>query len=262
MAAVYGIEGEPNFEEGHVLLRSATPAEVAAARGVTETALHEQIAAVRARLLAARDQRERPLCDTKVLTAWNGLMIEGLANARLLIEELRYIDAARRAASFAIAELRTADGRLLRTWRDGQAKLQAYLDDYAFLVAGLLALESATGEERWLAAAVELTDGQLAHFWDDEHGGFFFTADDHEQLIARSKDPVDSALPSGNAVSAANLVALAQRLQRADYLDRARETIATFRPLARQAPLAVPWLAIVVAALGGETSTEQPAAQP
>ena len=213
LGLVYGTSGEPNFERRYVLELSRPLDQVAATAGVSLDVLRQRLAPIREKLLAARERRTRPLTDTKILTAWNGLMIRGLADAGRLLEEDRYIQAAARAADFVMANLRTPVGRLQRSFAGGQAHHNAYLDDYAFLVDGLLALHQATADGRWLAAAEELTRTQIDLFWDDAQGGFYFTSDDHEELLARAKDPVDSALPSGNAVAASNLVYLAAALE-------------------------------------------------
>jgi uncharacterized protein YyaL (SSP411 family) len=184
------------------------------------------------------------MTDVNVLTAWNGLMIRGLADAGRLLEQPRYTERAAKAADFVLTKLRTPTGRLLRTYTGNDAKLNAYLDDYAFLIDGLLALHEATGEQRWLTAADELMKTQLELFWDDEQGGFFFTSDDHEALIARSKDPVDSALPSGNGVSAQNLVYLAKALNRQEYLDHAEKTVNAFATLLADSPASAPRMAL------------------
>jgi hypothetical protein len=197
-----------------------------------------QVALTRARdkLLAARSRRERPLTDTKILTSWNGLMIRGMADTGRVLGEKRYVDAAARAADFILAKLRKPDGRLLRTYRSKQAKLNAYVDDYAFFVSGLIALHRATGDEKWLTAARELTEKQLELFWDETGGGFFFTSFDHEALIARGKDPTDGAVPSGNGVSAMNLLYLADALGEPAYRDRARQTIQATLPWSKRSP--------------------------
>ena len=204
---------------------------------------------LRQKLLDVRGKRDRPLTDTKILTSWNGLMIRGLADSGRILKTPRYTQAAAKAADFALAKLRTPEGRLLRTYGQGQAKLNAYLDDYAFLVEGLIALHRATGEKRWLTAAGELTDKQIELFWDAERGGFFFTSGDHEQLLARSKSPVDSALPSGNAVAAGNLVYLAGALDRPQYLERAERTIRCFSGMLAESPLSAPRMAVALVAL-------------
>ncbi|MHC4401441.1 MAG: thioredoxin domain-containing protein [Planctomycetota bacterium] len=247
-AEVYGVGPRGNFEGRHVPLLPRPVAEAATERGRSQEDLRRELVAIRKKLLAARGKRQRPLTDTKVLTAWNGLMIRGFADAGRLVEEPRYVEAAEGAATFVLHNLRTRDGRLLRTFSGGQAKLNAYLDDYAFLIDGLIALHEATGRKTWLHEADALMQLQIDLFWDDDGGGFFFTSDDHETLIARSKDPADSALPSGNAVAAGNLVYLAGALDKPEYLDRAEKTFQAFGSLMERAPTAVPRMAVSLAA--------------
>src|SRR5205823_941958 len=153
-------------------------------------------------LLAARERRVHPALDDKVLLAWNGLMIEALCAAGLALDEPRYTDAARAAADFILTQMRRPDGRLLHTWRHGQARLDAYLDDYAGLASALVVLYEACFDERYLEAANELTEKVLALFADPREGGFFYTASDHEQLIARTKEMFDNATPSSNSLAA------------------------------------------------------------
>jgi uncharacterized protein YyaL (SSP411 family) len=138
----------------------------------------------------------------------------------------------------------------LHTYGAGQAKLNAYLDDYAFFVDGLIALHEATNEARWLKASQELTDKQVELFWDETEGGFYFTSSDHEELLARSKDPVDSVTPSGNAVAASNLVYLSRASSNPEYLDRARRTVEAFAGFIAQNPGAMPRMAAVWTAIG------------
>jgi uncharacterized protein YyaL (SSP411 family) len=249
-AAVYGLDGEPNFEEHFYAPQLEQPLhEIAAVRKTTEKELESQLAPIRGKLLAARDKRERPLTDTKILTSWNGLMIRGFADAGRGLKDERYVKAAERAADFVLANLRTKDGRLLRTYGSGQAKLNAYLDDYAFFVDGLLALHRATGNKKWLDAADELTALQLDLFWDDEGGGFYFTSDDHESLLARGKDPIDGAEPAGNSVSAQNLLYLAKALDKPEYLGRAKRTIQSTSGILESSPAAAPRMAVALAEL-------------
>ena len=176
-------------------------------------------------------------------------MIRGFADAGRLLKDERYTQAAAKAADFVLENLRATDGRLLRTYGGGMAKLNAYLDDYAYLADGLIALHRATGEQRWLEAADTLTAKQIELFWDKEAGGFFFTSSDHESLIARSKGPVDGARPAGNSVSATNLVYLAKALDKPEYLERADETIQAYARLLRGAPAALPRMATALASL-------------
>jgi len=165
------------------------------------------------------------------------------------LENKDYVATAQRAAEFILSRLKDEQGRLTHTYAGGAAKGGAYLDDYAFLVAGLLALHRATGDAHCLDEADRLTAEQIELFWDREAGGFYFTAGDHEELIARSKQGVDSAVPAGNAVAALNLIALAAALEKPEYQDYAERTVAAFGGLAARAPLAVPTLARARAAL-------------
>ena len=258
LADVYGVAAGPNFEEHSVLLLARPLAQSAKKHRSTEAELEGRLAPIRQKLLAAREKRKRPLTDTKVLTSWNGLMIRGLADAGRLFEEPKYVDAAGRAADFALRKLRSSEGRLLHAYSGGKAKLNAYLDDYAFLVDGLIALHQATGEARWLQAAEELTATQIKQFWDAEEGGFFFTSNDHEELLARSKDPADSVTPSGNAVTAGNLVYLSQALSKPEYLERAHKTVSAFAGFLAQAPASMPRMATAWTAI---QSAEKPAAK-
>src|SRR5262249_43509288 len=150
--------------------------------------------------------------------------------------------AAEKAAEFLLAKLRAPDGRLLRTYRLGQAKLPAYLEDYSFLAHGLLRLHAATGEARWLGAARTLTDRMLADFEDREQGGFFFTAEDHESLLARPKDPIDGVLPSGNSIAILNLLAVHRGTGESSYRDHAAKALGAFSSAMAQRPFAMPMM--------------------
>ena len=243
---VYGLDSRPNFESEFYVLQLHRPlAETAEARGSTEQELVQQLALARGILFEARAERIRPLTDTKIITGWNGLMIAGLADAGRVLDEPRYIEAAERSARFVLDKLRDERGRLLRTYGEGKATLNAYVDDYAFFVEGLISLHRATGREEWLQIAAELTDKQIDLFWDEENGGFFFTSNDHEELIVRGKSLHDGALPSGNSVSAANLVYLAGALGRDDYRSMAQQTMASVGAVLQFSPRAVPRMAAV-----------------
>jgi hypothetical protein len=197
-------------------------------------------------MLAARDRRPAPMLDDKVLTSWNGLMIAAYAEGYRVLKDPRHREAAEKAADFLLAKLRTPDGRLLRTYRNGQARLPAYLEDYAFLAHGLLRLHAATGDPRRLAQARALTDRMIADFADEKAGGFFYTADDHESLLARAKDPNDNALPSGNSVAIRNLVALAAVTGEPRYLDEAGKALDAFSPLVSQSPGSFPLMLVAL----------------
>ena len=240
-AEVYGLKGDPNFERSrYVLHEPRSRAENAESHKTTPQVLEGRLAPLRAQLLAAREKRPAPMCDDKIITGWNGLMIAAYADGFRLLKVEKYRQAAEKAAAFLLDKLRTTDGRLLRTARLGKAKLPAYLEDYAFLIHGLLRLHAATHDERWLKVARELTDRMLRDFEDHEEGGFFFTADDHESLLARPKDPFDNALPSGNSMAIVDLIALHRVTGESSYLDHAGKAIDALSAMLSQNPAALP----------------------
>ncbi len=221
-AEVYRINESPNFEgEYYAPQLTRTLEQLGQASGKSAADMRTELRAMHDKLLTARNQRERPLTDTKILTGWNGLMIRGLADAGRILENPEYIKAATQAANFLL-ENSLVDGRLRRTYTDGQSRLNAYLDDYAFLIDGLIALHEATGSAKWLEKARELQAKQDELFLDEKVGGYFFTSSDHESLLARAKNPTDGAVPSGNSVSASNLLYLAEQLNKDDLKERAR----------------------------------------
>lgn len=231
---VYGAETGLNFESKyHIFVLPKLLAETAKELNLTEEALTARLAPLRKKLFEARAKRPRPFLDTKILTGWNGQMIAGYAVAGQGLKEPRHVQTAARAADFVLRTLRTKDGRLLRTFaaqpgKPGEAKLNAYLEDYAFLVDGLLCLHDATGEARWLNEAKTLTDTMIQFHGDAERGGFFFTSSDHEKLFARSKDQYDSAQPAGNSIAAGNLVRLWTKTGDDRYRAQAEKTFKAF----------------------------------
>jgi uncharacterized protein YyaL (SSP411 family) len=238
-AAWYGVTAEGNFEHGTSALWRNAPAEaVAAELRVDAAELARAMEGARAQLLAARAKRVRPATDDKVLPAWNGLMISALAQSWQVLGGEEDLQAAQRAARYALERMRQPDGRLYATARGGRAHLNAYLDDYAFLIQGLLDLYESDFDERWLREALAL-DGVLAErFQDADQGGFFTTAEDHEQLIARLKGPHDGALPSGNGVQALNLLRLAELTGRKELAERAQGAIRSVGELLNRYPQA------------------------
>ncbi|MBX6315111.1 MAG: AGE family epimerase/isomerase, partial [Isosphaeraceae bacterium] len=244
-AKVYGLEHDPNFEnDRYVLLMPRPLPDVATALDTTPEALEGRLTPLRAKLLAAREKRTRPRLDDKVLTSWNGLMIAAYAEGYRVLKDERYRRAAERAADLLLAKLRTPEGRLLRTYRAGQAKLAAYLEDYAFLAFGLLRLHTATSDPKRLDQARALADRLITEFGDAKAGGFFYTAEGHEGLLARPKDPYDQALPSGNSVAIRLLVALGAATKEARYLDAAGQALETFSSVMSQVPASVPLMLI------------------
>lgn len=245
-AAVYGLDEPANFEGHYALLFNRPFSDIAEQREIDPLALEHQLKPLRDRLLEKRAERERPLTDTKILTGWNGLMIRGLADAGRIFAEPTYVEHAAQAADMVLENLRTEDGRLLRTYSDGEAKLNGYLVDYAFLIDGLIALHQATSEDRWLKEADALMQKQLELFWDDTSGGFFFTSTDHESLLARAKNPVDQAQPAGSSVSAQNLLYLAEQLEKPEYREQAQKTMTSVSGMLDRSPGSSPRMLIAV----------------
>ena len=250
--AYYDVSARGNWE-GHNILNTPRPAaEVAAELGLDPAAMENRLAAARRALYDARAGRVWPGLDDKVLTAWNGLMLAALAEAGAALGRADYTAAAVANAEFIHANLRRADGRLLRSWKAGVgARFNGYLEDYAFLADGLLALYQTTFDPRWFAWARELADQMLAHFGDAANGGFFDTADDHEELLHRPKDVQDNATPSGNAMAASVLLRLSLYTGEGHYWDTAEAMVsALYEPMARYPGGFAHWLGAAAFILG------------
>ena len=221
IAPLYSLAEAPNFEGDFYALQTAqTLGTIAKQKGMEYANLKSKIRPVLSKLLAARNQRERPLLDSKILTSWNGMMIRGFADAGQILKNDKYIETAARAARFGLKNLVRSDGRMWRTHTAGKSKLNAYLDDYACFINGLLALHRVTGSKEWLDAAIRLQQKQDELFWDAQQGGYFFTAADHETLLVRSKNPADNAVPSGTTISAENLLYLASVVKPEDKVGK------------------------------------------
>ncbi|MAH13045.1 MAG: thioredoxin domain-containing protein [Verrucomicrobia bacterium] len=195
---------------------------------LTPSDLRNELDEDRNKLFAARKKRIHPQKDDKVLTDWNGLMIATMARAGTVLGDELYIKAARRAADFVLGTLRREDGRLLKRYRDHSAGLPAHLEDYAFLIYGLLNLYEATFEANYLEEAIDLNDLALKHFWDAKDGGFFMTADDGEKLLVRHKEIYDGAIPSGNSIAAMNLLRIARMTGRSELENKALAVMSAF----------------------------------
>jgi len=236
-AAWFGVTPEGNFEHRKsALWRPDPPEEVARRLDVGVDELTAAMEEARAELFAARAERVPPGKDDKVLAAWNGLMISALARTHQVLAEPRFLDAARTAARYVLEEMRGEDGRLLATARSGRAHLDAYLDDHAFLIQGLLDLYESDFDTSWIRSALELNDALTERFEDRERGGYFTTASDHEKLLARLKSPQDGALPSGNGVQAMNLLRLAALTGDVTHATRAERAIKSAGQLVNRFP--------------------------
>lgn len=225
----YGVTEEGNFEGKNIPFLSKPRQESA------------QLERVRKKLYEARKKRVPPLTDDKILTSWNGLMIAAFAKGGFVLKESRYTEQAIRAASFLLENVQK-DGCLLRSCRNGKAKVGGFLDDYAFFTAGLLDLFEATGEVRWFNEAKRFTDQLIDRFWDSKGDGFFLTSSEHEKLPTREKPYYDGAEPSGNAVAALTLLRMESFTSEVVYGDRGRRIFQIFGEVVEQIPHAVPFL--------------------
>jgi len=221
---IYDVTAAGNWEHTNILHLPRPITEIARVTGRSAEQLQEVAERGKRKLFMAREQRIRPQRDDKVLTNWNGLMLGAMAEAARVLERDDYLDLARCNAEFVLSTM-LIDGRLRHSYKDGQAKIEGFLSDYALYADGLLALYRATFELRWLEAARLLAEHMLDHFWDNEQGGFFQTSDEHEALITRLKELFDEAVPSGNAVAAHVLLQLAALVGEPEYDRRARATI-------------------------------------
>ena len=220
--AFFGASEAGNFEGANVLEgRGPVP---------------ERLGDIQAALLAVRAERVRPGLDDKRLTSWNALMISALAQAGAALERADYLAAAAACADFLLSDMRDSDGRLLRTWKNGRAHIDAYLEDHAYLLEALLTLYEATFDPRWYAEARAMADTMIERFADEAHGGFFTTAADHRQGFARQKDLDDSPTPSGGASAAFGLLRLARLSGDFEYERRALEVLRVRAPIVGEHP--------------------------
>ncbi len=220
----YDVTKQGNFEGKNILNIPQDLETVASAAGIEPDALAEKLARGKRLLYEVREKRIKPGRDDKAITSWNGLMMLSFIGAAAVLERQDYLEVAQQNANFLLRHLRQG-GRLLRTYKDGQSKLNGYLEDYACLVEGLLTLYQVSFDIKWLEEAQALTDVMIDQFWDASSGGFYFTSRDHENLISRTKDFYDNATPSGNSVAVFNLLRLALLTGKEDYRQKAEQTL-------------------------------------
>ena len=236
---VYGVSPEGNFEEGTSVLHIPRPVEhFAAGEKMDPKELGKILDRGRERLFHVREKRIHPLKDDKVLTSWNGLMIAALAKGYQALGDPLFSDAACRAADFILGRMRTPQGRLYRRWREGEVAISGFLEDYAFLVWGLIELYEATFRVRYLEEAIHLNQLMIELFGDKERGGFFFSGKDNESLITRQKELYDGATPSGNSVAALNLLRLARMTGKIDLDKEVEGLLRAFSSTVAEAPMA------------------------
>ena len=244
-ASIFNMKEEGNFLDEstrqltgrNLLYLTSTLEEVAVQNNFEPDELVNTWDEMREHLFHIRESRVHPLKDNKVLTDWNGLMIAALAKASVGLEDPVYYQAADRAAEFIWTHLRDEDGNLLKRYRNGVAGVHAFLDDYAFLVWGLLELYQADFQTKHLERALALIQIMIDDFWDQSKGGFFFTPDGQEDLIHRTKEIYDGAIPSGNSVVVNNLVRLGRILSRPDFEEMAQKTAASFSSQINRVPM-------------------------
>jgi hypothetical protein len=233
----FGLNGTPNFEGQWHLNVHAPSTDIAKSLQCSEAEVLARLDSARGKLLAAREKRVRPGRDEKILTSWNGLMIKGMAHAGRVLDRSDFIASAKRALDFIRAHL-WREGKLLATHKDGKSHLNAYLDDYVFLMDGVLELLQARFVVADLNFVRDLADTLLDHFEDESHGGFYFTGDDHEKLVYRPKPTSDEAIPSGNGIAAQVLLRLGHLLGDPHYLDAAERTLEALQRSIQQHPSA------------------------
>ncbi|MCI2425139.1 thioredoxin domain-containing protein [Candidatus Acetothermia bacterium] len=246
VSKVFNLSDKGNFHEegtaelsGTNILHLRRPlSDDAVELGISENELYQRLESAREKLFEVREKRIHPYKDDKILVDWNGLMIAAFAKGAQVFNEPDYAQAAMRAADFILEQMTGPDRRLFHRYRDGEAAVSAYVDDYAFLIWGLLELYEATFAVRYLQFALDFTKDLLTFFWDKEHGGLFFTAENSEKLIARQKQIYDGAVPSGNSVAALNLLRLSRMTAASAFEDKAWQISKTFADQVKQIPIA------------------------
>ncbi len=221
----------------NILHLQQSVSEIAKTLNLTEKQVKTRWETARKKLFDVREKRIHPLKDDKILTDWNGLMIAAFAKGASALDEPVYAEAARCAADFVWEKLRDNNGRLLKRFRQGNAALPAHLDDYAFLVWGLLELYEATFEVIYLQKAIQMNDIMLNSFWDDKNGGLFFSADSLDELLVRNKEIYDGAIPSGNSVAALNLLRIGRITANTDLENKAADIMRAFSEQVSRAPV-------------------------
>jgi hypothetical protein len=240
----FHVEKNGNFREeasgkslgANILYTGKSLADIASEMNLPAEELKKKIDLARSRMFEVREKRIHPHKDDKILTDWNGLLIAALAKGAQVLGERAYSDAAGDAVEFILKKMRKPDGRLLHRYREGEASITAHLDDYAFLVWGLIETYEVTFDAQFLKTALELSKDMIQHFWDHQRGGLFFTSDDAENLIVRKKEVYDGALPSGNAVAMLNLLRLGRFTGDAELEERASGIQRVFSEQVRQFP--------------------------
>ncbi len=234
----YDVTALGNWEHTNILNRPKTSRQAAALLKLGENELDQILARCREKLFAVRSRRVHPGRDDKILASWNGLMIAAMARAGAVLNEPRYLTAAQAAADFMLKNMTAESHRLWHGWKDGRARFNGYLDDYACFIDGLVELAQALLDSKYLTAAVRFAEQMIALFHDAEAGGFYYTSADHESLIARHREIHDNATPSGNSMAATALLKLSRLTGRADFADVAHGTLSMMSGTLARVPTA------------------------
>jgi uncharacterized protein YyaL (SSP411 family) len=250
IARVFNVEEKGNFNDeasgkktgANILHLKKTIRDLAITHKMSVNELKEKILSAREKLFENREKRTHPQKDDKILTDWNGLMIAALAKGAQVLDKKDYLDAAEKAACFILDNMREPDGRILHRYREKTAGISGHLDDYAFLIFGLIEIYQAGFNPYYLKSAITLNTDMISHFWDEKNGGLFFTPDDGEQLIVRKKEIYDGAIPSGNSVAMSNMLRLSRLTGRPELEERAFKIGRAFSNIVNQMPSAHSYL--------------------
>jgi uncharacterized protein len=232
----YGVTEGGNFEGKNILHITKSTGEIARKYGQTPEEIEQVLQNISKRLFTIREKRTKPGRDDKILTSWNGLMISAFSKVYRITNNLTYLSHATKGIEFIENKIGTSDGRLRRTFKDGVSKLNAYLDDYAFYINALLDVFEVDTNSRYIEKAILYADSMIRHFWDEKQGNFFFTSDDHEQLIVRTKSLYDLAIPSGNSMAASTLLRLYHITRNSNYLLKAEQIMSAGAKAAAENP--------------------------
>jgi len=242
----FGVEDHGNFEHGkNVLHVAAAEEDVAKLEDMTVDELQEMLGVIKCKLFGVRDQRVKPGRDEKILTDWNGLMISAMAFAGNVFQESEYVDRAETACK-ALLDLMEQEGRLKHTAKEGRVHTDGFLSDYAFLIHGLIDTYEATHNPDWLEQAVRWNHKMNELFWDDDQGAFFYTSKDQKNLIARSKNPMDNAIPSGNSIAFLNLLRLSEILGDPNLRGQAEQSLLSFKRALEEIPMGYPQMLVAL----------------
>ncbi|CDI05933.1 thioredoxin domain-containing protein [Candidatus Nitrosotenuis uzonensis] len=242
-----------NFEGKSILNNNINLSTVAFQFGITPDEVRRIVSEAERKLLTLRSNRIRPGLDDKILTSWNALMVSALVKGYRVTDDITYFDAATKCVNF-VEQNMLSDGLLLRTYKNGRAKIRGYLEDYAYLINSLIDVFEVNPEIKYLDTAQSLAEYLVKHFWDAEHGSFYFTADNHERLIIRPKNNYDLSMPSGNSVAAGAMLRLYHLTQKKEFLDIAIKIMESFGTMAAENPFGFGYLLnVLYAYLQGPT---------